>query len=131
MTSTFRTLGAGAAGLGLAGALAACSPGFDTSAEYRDGTYTAHGEYTAPSGRESIEVELTLKDDIVTAVAVTPNATSGNPAMFQRQFAEGIAAEVVGKDIDTLQVSRVGGSSLTSGGFNDALARIKAEALER
>ncbi|WP_447589312.1 hypothetical protein [Microbacterium lacticum] len=40
----------------------------------------------------------------------------------------GIAGEVVGKDIDDVSVSRVAGSSLTSGGFNDALETIKADA---
>lgn len=136
------------AGLGLTAALAGCAatnaggtpgtggepgggidPGADTSAEYTDGTYTAEGSYVAPSGPESITVEITLADDIVTAVTVTPHATSGNQAQFQSQFANGIAAVVQGKDIDTLAVSRVGGSSLTSGGFNQALEAIKAEAL--
>jgi hypothetical protein len=43
-------------------------------------------------------------------------------------FIGGIADEVVGKDIDEISVSRVAGSSLTSGGFNDAIEQIKAEA---
>ena len=135
------------AALGLVGAavllpLAACAPAggtttdagggtgsTDTSAEYADGTYEATGSYTAPSGPEEVVVELTLEGDIVTAVTVTPQATDGNAKQFQTAFAGGIEAEVVGKDIDTLQVSRVGGSSLTSGGFNDAVEQIKAEAL--
>lgn len=127
------------AGLGLTATLAGCSaaPGtggdgtgpVDTSAEYADGTYTADGPYVAPSGQESITVEITLADDIVTAVTVTPHATEGEQAIHQGEFVDGIAAEVVGKDIDTLNVSRVGGSSLTSKGFNQALATIKAQAL--
>ena len=36
--------------------------------------------------------------------------------------------EVVGKSIDEISVSRVAGSSLTSGGFNHAIETIKAEA---
>ena len=35
---------------------------------------------------------------------------------------------VVGQDIDEISVSRVAGSSLTSGGFNRAIEEIKAEA---
>lgn len=129
--SPFRALSIGLVGLGATGVLAACSsdPAVDTSAVYADGTYRAMGEYTAPSGAESIDVELTLADDVVTAVTVTPRATSGNAAQYQGQFAGGIAAEIVGRDIDTLRVSRVAGSSLASGGFNDALEQIKAEAL--
>jgi len=132
------------AGLGLTAALAGCSAApttdtgtdtgsgstpADTSAEYTDGTYTADGSYVAPSGQESITVEITLTDDIVTAVTVTPHAEGGEQAVHQGEFVDGIAAEVVGKDIDTLNVSRVGGSSLTSKGFNAAIKEIKAEAL--
>lgn len=136
-----RLLALGLAGLGLT-VLTGCttatpdggagpdgSADVNTSAEYADGTYTADGGYTAPSGQESITVEITLADDVVTDVVVTPHATEGNQAQFQGQFASGIAAVVDGKDIDELDVSRVGGSSLTSGGFNQALAKIKAEAL--
>lgn len=135
------------AGLGLTAVLAGCSAPasgadtgtdtgtdpetteVDTSAEYADGTYTADGGYTAPSGPETITVQITLADDVVTDVVVTPHATEGNQALFQGKFASAIAAEVDGKDIDSLAVSRVGGSSLTSGGFNQALESIKAEAL--
>jgi hypothetical protein len=35
---------------------------------------------------------------------------------------------VVGQDIDQISVSRVAGSSLTSGGFNQAIDTIKSEA---
>lgn len=132
----------GAAGLGLL-ALAGCAAGSapdgaanadggsaDTSASYADGTYTATGSYTSPAGQESVEVELTLADDVVTDVTVTPEATDPQAKNFQSKFAGGIADEVVGKDIDTLNVSRVAGSSLTSGGFNQALASIKSEALD-
>jgi hypothetical protein len=47
---------------------------------------------------------------------------------YQSQFIGGIADAVVGKDIDQISVSRVAGSSLTSGGFNDAIETIKSEA---
>lgn len=140
-TTAPRLLSLGFAGLGVTVALAGCSapdagggsdgsnPDADTSAEYTDGSYEALGQYVSPAGPSEVTVAITLEDDIVTDVVVTPHATEGNSIQFQGQFADGIAAVVVGKDIDTLTVSRVGGSSLTSGGFNDALAQIKAEAL--
>jgi uncharacterized protein with FMN-binding domain len=142
MTTTRpRLLALGFAGLGVTAALSACTtpgtgggeaginPDADTSAEYTDGTYEALGQYVSPAGPSEVTVELTLENDIVTDVVVTPHATEGNSVRFQGQFVEGIAAIVVGKDIDTLAVSRVGGSSLTSGGFADAIADIKAEAI--
>jgi uncharacterized protein with FMN-binding domain len=105
--------------------------GTDSSATgtYTDGTYTAEGEYQAPGETETIEVEVTLEGDIVTAVTVTPQATSGNAARYQDEFADGIGDIVVGENIDDLNVDRVAGSSLTSTGFNAAIDEIKADAL--
>ncbi|GAA2245217.1 hypothetical protein N1031_15455 [Herbiconiux moechotypicola] len=101
----------------------------DSSAStYTDGTYEATGSYTSPNGQEEIDVSITLESDIITAVTVTPEATNPNSVNYQTQFADGIAAVVVGEDIDEISVSRVAGSSLTSGGFNEAVEAIKAEA---
>ncbi len=107
---------------------APAAPAVDAS--YRDGTYAAEGGYVSPGGEQLVAVELTLKGDIVTAVTVTPEGKDPQSRLFQEKFAGGIAEAVVGKDIDTLNVTRVAGSSLTSGGFNDALAAIKADAIE-
>ena len=129
------------AGVGLITVLAGCSGNADavesgsgssdsgsSGGDYADGTYSADGSYQSPGGEESVSVSITLDDDVVTAVTVTPHATSGNSKQYQTQFASGIAGEVVGKDIAELDVSRVAGSSLTSGGFNEALEQIKADA---
>ncbi len=104
------------------------SEGSTGSGDYADGEYSATGEYQSPAGDESIEVELSLEGGAVTAVTVTPNATDGNAERYQTQFADGVEEEVVGRSIDELAVDRVAGSSLTSGGFNDALEQIKADA---
>ena len=125
----------GAAGLGLL-TLAGCAApdalaqaGNGADASYTDGVYQAEGDYISPGGEQNVAVELTLADDIVTAVTVTPEGQDPTSLSFQTKFAGGIADAIVGKDIDTLDVTRVAGSSLTSGGFNDALATIKSEAL--
>jgi uncharacterized protein with FMN-binding domain len=132
-----RVLAAAFAGLGIAGALAGCAPlsgaggagGGTVDESYSDGTYTADGSYQAPSGTESITVELTLADDKVTDITVTPHATDPTASGMQANFASGIADQVVGQDIDTLNITRVSGSSLTSGGFKIAIAAIKEDAL--
>jgi len=98
------------------------------SGTYADGTYTADGSYATPESVESISVTITLEDDIVTDVEVTGNPQKRESEDYQSKFIGGIASVVVGQDIDDLQVSRVAGSSLTSGGFNDAIETIKAEA---
>lgn len=99
-----------------------------TTGTYTDGTYTAEGSYETPGGEESISVELTLADDLVTDVTVTPEATGGNAARFQDEFASGIADEVVGAELSGLSVDKVSGSSLTGDGFNAALDQIRADA---
>lgn len=100
----------------------------DATGAYTDGTYEATGGYTSPNGQEEVDVSLTLEGDVITAVTVTPEATNPNSVNYQTQFADGIAAVVVGKNIDEIDVSRVAGSSLTSGGFNEAVEAIKADA---
>ncbi|AXH34922.1 hypothetical protein DVJ78_05415 [Humibacter sp. BT305] len=95
---------------------------------YSDGTYEATGNYQSPNGTEEVDVSITLKGDVITAVTVTPEATNPTSVSYQTKFADGIAAEVVGKKIDEIDVSRVAGSSLTSGGFNAAIETIKSDA---
>ncbi len=107
---------------------AASDDGAAASGEYADGTYTAEGSYDTPGGEESISVEVTVADGVVTDVTVTPEASGGNAARFQDEFASGIADEVVGADLSDLAVDKVSGSSLTGNGFNAALEEIRADA---
>lgn len=144
-----RTLGL-LSGLSVVVALAACgdadaateddAPAADASAgtgasgsstasgDLADGTYDAEGSYSTPGGQESIQVELTVADGVVTDVTVTPEATGGNAARFQEEFASGIADVVVGQELAGLSVDKVSGSSLTGDGFNAALDEIRADA---
>ncbi|MCS5717873.1 hypothetical protein N1027_06965 [Herbiconiux sp. CPCC 205763] len=102
--------------------------GSSSGSKYADGDYEATGNYVSPNGKEEIDVSVTLSGDVITAVTVTPEATNPTAIQYQTQFADGIAKVVVGKDIDEIDVSRVAGSSLTSGGFNEAIEAIKADA---
>lgn len=130
------------AGVTLVGALSACSSPStgtdsgtadvnapDTGADYTDGTYTESGDYTSPNGAEKVDVTLTLESNTVTDVTVVGYGENPNSIQFQGEFIDGIADEVVGKNIDELSVDKVAGSSLTSGGFNKAVDAIKADAL--
>lgn len=95
---------------------------------YADGTYTAEGSYATPESVESITVTLTLSDGVVTDVAVSGEPTRSESRQYQGQFIGGIRDVVVGKPLDEISVSRVAGSSLTSGGFTQALDEIKTQA---
>jgi uncharacterized protein with FMN-binding domain len=154
--SVRKSVFAGIAGLSLAGTVAGCAPSATESAPattgstaetpaatpsagassslagsgspYKDGTYSADGTYVSPNGTETVGVELTLASGTVTDVQITQHPSNPNTRKFQGEFAGGIAAQVVGKNIDELNVSKVAGSSLTSGGFNQAVEQIKSEA---
>jgi uncharacterized protein with FMN-binding domain len=104
------------------------APGSPSSrrSNYADGTYTATGRYgSLPS---SIGVSVTLVDDVITAVTVTPRATDPTSLDYQTRFARAIPALVVGRNIDEVNLSKVAGSSGTPDGFNAAIERIKVEA---
>lgn len=111
------------------------APSASTSADagaatgaYADGSYTAEGSYSTPESVESISVTVTLAGDIITDVEVTGDPQKAESERYQSEFIGGISDEVVGQNIDDINVSRVAGSSLTSGGFNDAIDEIKSEA---
>ena len=100
----------------------------DDSTTYKDGTYTEQGQYSSPGGQEIISVKLTLKSNVVTAVTVSTVKADPTATSYEQLFEAGISKVVVGKKINSLTVSRVGGSSLTSQGFNSAVTAIKADA---
>ncbi|MEV7757339.1 hypothetical protein AB0O16_10130 [Microbacterium sp. NPDC089180] len=107
---------------------ASSATGSATSGTYADGTYEATGQYATPESVETIDVTLTIAGDTVTAVEVTGDPQAAESKRYQSEFIGGIQDEVVGKKLDEISVSKVAGSSLTSGGFNTAVETIKTEA---
>jgi uncharacterized protein with FMN-binding domain len=98
------------------------------AAGYKDGTYTATGNYTSPGGNESIGLSVTLKDGAITNSTVTEGASDPEAREYQQDFIGSYKSFVTGKNIDDIKLSRVSGSSLTSNGFNRALDQIKQQA---
>ena len=135
------------AGLSLVGAVAGCSAtapattsgsgsgsasgGATTTssnANYKDGSYSEPGDYVSPGGSERIKVALTLSKNIITKMKVTTVFADATATGYEQLFEGGISAATVGKNINSLNIGVVAGSSLTSMGFNKALAAIKADA---
>jgi len=102
----------------------------DATGEFRAGEYEATGSYTTPDGQtQSIEVEVELAaDGTITDLDADGQAEGGNSEQYQGKFESGINQQVVGKRITELDVDKVSGSSLTSGGFNDAIEQIVSQA---
>lgn len=108
-----------------AGASAAASA---PASPYRDGTFAVTGHYETPGGSETIGVSLTVAAGVVHDATVTVEATSPTARQFQEQFATRYASQVVARNLADVKVSRVAGASLTSVGFNRAVAEIQAAA---
>lgn len=94
------------------------------------GTYKGDGSYSNPRGNiEKVHVSMTITaDGTIESVDVTGTTDGAESAQYQGLFISGISDEVVGKKIDELNVTVVSGSSLTSGGFMQAVDAIEAEA---
>lgn len=95
---------------------------------YRDGTYGVVGHYETPGGSETLGVTIALKAGLVTNAAVTVEAKSPTARQFQDQFTSRYSTQVVARKLSTVEVSRVAGASLTSVGFNRAIAQIRSAA---
>jgi len=113
--------------------VAAASPSTEaspaaTAGTYKDGTYSATGSYTSPGGHETIKISVTLKGGAITDTSAVSGANDSDAKHYQSLFIDGYKSQVVGKSVDSVKLSRVSGASLTSGGFNDALAQIKSQA---
>lgn len=87
-------------------------------------------EYLSPAGPEKVAFALTLDDaGTITAANTTVLGKAPTSIMRQQNFKTELPAAVVGKKLaDLTKIDRVGGSSLTTGAFNEALAKLKAQA---
>ena len=98
----------------------------ESSSKYTDGTYSASGKYQSPAGSDTLQVSITVKNDVVTAVNITPASANEVSLQIQGMFADGIGALVVGKSLDEIGgYSAVNGASLTPKGFDAALSQIR------
>ena len=97
---------------------------------YADGEYMSVGSYTSPGGGESIDVTITLENNIVTDAEVVANAQLPISKNYQDTFIENYQDMVIGKDINEIELDVVSGSSLTPIGFNNALNDIREQAIQ-
>ncbi len=77
-----------------------------------------------PAGSDSVEFSITVADGVVTAINATPKATNEISKSKQTAFAGEIASKVVGKKISELNLSAVGGASLTTTAFNSFIKAL-------
>lgn len=90
-------------------------------------TYTAGASYFTPRRTEhEMDITFTLEGTTVTDTTIlydgAPAATPNHSA-FDNAYRE----VVIGQDINSIELSRVGGASLTSTAFNEAVAEVRAQ----
>ena len=91
-------------------------------------TLSGAAKYTTPARiTHDIEVSLTLEGDLVKDVVVNFDKGNGPANDYQKRFESSYKTAVIGQKLSNLSLSRVGGASLTSGGFNEAVSQIKAQ----
>ena len=88
-------------------------------------TYETEVSYEVPENSESLKVRFTLKDDIITDVSADFSMSDGKSRRYQQNFKDSFEPLVIGQSIKNLSLSRVGGASLTTEAFNQAIQNIK------
>ena len=84
-----------------------------------DGTYEQNVTYAFHSGIETVDISVTVQNDVITAASVT-DATASNPysARMISNLNGALPGLVVGKKINELNIPHnVAGSSLTTAAF--------------
>jgi hypothetical protein len=91
-------------------------------------TFTEDVSYLTPARTEhKMAVSLTITDGVVTDSTIVYDGGEGFSNPNQERFDAAYKAEVIGKTLSEISLSRVGGASLTSQAFNDAVAKIAAQ----
>lgn len=98
------------------------------ASQYKNGTYSAVGDYRSPEGPETIGIKLTVKNNLIVDAVATLQARDKKSVKYQELFINNFKTLVVGKKLSEVNLSKVSGSSLTPKGFNEAVVEIRGEA---
>ena len=103
----------------------------DDGVSFSDGTYTVEDAYFVMAGlSEPMRTTITLADGVITDASVAFDTQDIHSEYHQRDFSAVYKTQVIGAEITDVPFSRIGGASLTTGGFNDALEKIMSQAAE-
>ncbi|MEY2664939.1 MAG: hypothetical protein RLZZ480_44 [Candidatus Parcubacteria bacterium] len=93
---------------------------------YTDGTYRTSSTYRTPGGTYTMDVGITVQNDTITASTLSFSKGGGDG--YSKRFSGGYQSVIVGQSLDSANLSRVGGASLTTRAFNSALDSIRSQA---
>lgn len=92
-----------------------------------DQTNNNKTQYYVPGGANSIDVTITTKAGVVTDVKNVHKYADRESSSYIQSFDSAIKKYIVGKNIKNVSPSRIGGASLTSNAFFEALQQISTQ----
>ena len=95
---------------------------------FKDGNYTATGQYNSPDGVEKIDVTIVVANNMITDTTAKPQPASYTSMRYQGWFLDAYKTMVVGKKLSSVKLGNVSGSSLTPIGYDDAITQIQQQA---
>ena len=88
------------------------------------GNYDTEVSYRVPSGEENIKVSITIDKDVISDIKVNLSKTDKQSLEYQTGFENSYKSLVLGKNIKEVNLSRIGGASLTTNAFMEAIKSI-------
>ena len=100
-----------------------------TATSYKDGTYTASSSYNVPhGGQNSIKATITISGGKITAASATNSYTDRESGMYIDSFNIYVNSDATGQSLAGYSPNRIGGASLTTYAFSNAIDTIRAQA---
>jgi hypothetical protein len=101
----------------------------DTNTTFANGSYTTQTSYFTPRRTEhSMDVTLTIENDVVTEAVILWDGEASPKTPNHSGFDAAYKSEVIRQPLSEISLSRVGGASLTTDAFNEAVDTIEAQA---
>lgn len=105
------------------------SSGTATTGSYKDGTYSSTVSYSVPKGdTNSITVGVTISSGKITAVTTGSGYSDHESGEYISSFESSVDGVIVGQSLGSISSSRIGGASLTSEAFYEALDAVATQA---
>lgn len=100
-----------------------------SAATYKDGTYVATQRYVVPRGDiNAIAVTLTIADGKISAVKASDTYTDRESGMYVKSFESEVSTSASGQPLSSYSPSRIGGASLTTDAFTQAIDAVRSQA---
>lgn len=91
--------------------------------------YSANVSYNVPENNETLALTISVSNGIVSDVNIVQSKTGRKSANYQTNFEKSYKQFVIGKQLKDINLSRVGGASITTNAFMEAIKAVQKQAL--